>query len=65
MGTLKPEGEDPFDLPLVQQARASKNGDLVALTLVVSFGGRLQKVRAEMTQDNALTLLGELKTALT
>jgi VCBS repeat-containing protein len=66
MGTLKPEGDEPFNLPLAQQVRAMQNGDLVALSFTVSFtGGALQKVEIEMTKDKAVTLLGELKRALT
>jgi hypothetical protein len=66
MGTLRPDGEDPFNLNLAQQARASKNGDLIDLTFYVSFtGGPPQKVCVELTQDTAVTLLGELKAALT
>jgi hypothetical protein len=66
MGTLKPEGDEPFDLPLAQQVQASGNGDVVTLSFSVSFtGGRLKKVRIDMTKNNAVTLLGELKQALT
>jgi hypothetical protein len=66
MGTLKPEGDEPFHLPLVQQAQAFGNGDLVTLSFVVSFtGSSLEKVHIEMSKDKAVTLLGELKKALT
>jgi len=64
MGTLKPEGDEPFNLPLAQEVRAFGNGDLVTLSFTVSFnGGPLQKVRIEMTKDKAATLLGEVKKA--
>lgn len=66
MGTLKPEGNEPFNLPLAQQVQAFGNGDLITLSFSVSFtGGLLQKVRIEMTKDKAVTLLEELKIALT
>jgi hypothetical protein len=66
MGTLNPEGDEPFYLPLAQQAQAFGSGDLVTLSFSLSFtGGPHQKVRIEMTKDKAVTLLGELKKALT
>jgi hypothetical protein len=65
MGTLKPEGDEPFVLPLAQQVQAFGGGDLVTLSFSVSFSGSLQKVRVEMTKDKAVTLLGELKKAIT
>jgi hypothetical protein len=66
MGTLKPEGDEPFNLPLAQQAQAFGNGDVVTLSFSVSFtGGLIQKVRIDLTNDKAASLLGELKNALT
>jgi hypothetical protein len=66
MGTLKPEGEEPFNLPLAQQVQAFGSSDVVTLSFSVSFdGGPLQKVRVELTKNKAATLLGELKKALT
>jgi hypothetical protein len=52
---------------LAQQAQAFGNGDVVTLSFSVAFpsGGLIQKVRIEVTKDTAVTLLGELKTALT
>ncbi len=65
MGTLKPEGDEPFNLPLSQQVQAFGGGDVVTLSFSVSFtGGPLQKVRVEMTKEKAVTLLGELKKAV-
>jgi hypothetical protein len=67
MGAFKPEGDEPFNLPLAQQAQAFGNGDVVTLSFSVAFpsGGLIQKVRIEVTKDTAVTLLGELKRALT
>jgi hypothetical protein len=49
---------------LAQEAQAFGNGDVVTLSFSVAFpsGGLIQKVRIEVT---AVTLLGELKRALT
>jgi hypothetical protein len=63
-GTLKPEGDEPFLLPLAPQVEAF-GGELVRLSFRVSFtGGPLQKVQIEMTQDIAVSLFGALKKAL-
>jgi hypothetical protein len=67
MGELKPEGDEPFYLPVAQQAQVFGNGDVVTLSFSVAFpsGGLIQKVRIDLTKDKAATLLGELKKALT
>jgi hypothetical protein len=67
MGELRPEGDEPFYLPVAQQAQAFGNGDVVTLSFSVAFppGGAIQKVRIDMTKDTAATLLGELKKAFT
>jgi hypothetical protein len=65
MGILKPEGEEPFYLPTVQKVQVL-GGNPVTLSFTVSFnGGPLQKTRVELTNDKAVTLLGELKRVLT
>jgi len=65
MGTLRPEGDEPFELPLAQQADAFQNGELVTLSFKVSFnGGRLQKVRIELSKNQAVAFLGELRKAV-
>jgi hypothetical protein len=59
MRTLKPEGDEPFNLPLAQQVQTFGGGDVVTLSFSVSFtGGPLQKVRIEMTKDKAIGGLG-------
>jgi hypothetical protein len=50
---------------LAQQVRAFGSDNAVTLSFSVSFaGGPLQKVRIEMSRDNAVNLLSELKKAL-
>jgi hypothetical protein len=66
MGELKREGEDPFNLPPARQVRAFGSDNDVTLSFSVSFaGGPLQKVHIQVSRDNAVSLLGELKKALT
>ena len=44
MGTLKPEGDEPFDLPLAQKAQAFGGDDVVVtLSFAVSFTGADRK----------------------
>lgn len=64
MGELRPVGDGPFDLPMAQRADAYRNGERVTLSFDSSFDGRIQKVRIELLQDHAVSLLAALRKAI-